>query len=301
MMKKAWMAAAAAAAIAMTAAAGTFAAENTKIEADGIAFEIPAELSDQVTVRMDDGDMLVSVYETASLEAARALGENEEDGAGWLFGISRLPESRVNELRCGSMDGMEVFVEDDDFCLVFNHPTDVRLVREAQEDYAAGLEQFAELNRWAQENVPVEILANNAELDPEVFTNTELDMYLAQAAYQAGTSFEVRSLMFAGRDLPVVDAQDHLEDLAENFVYSETDAWEAPDGEYLVLAFPDDELRFDFFMLEGFENCIREVYTVEGEEYEKLYIASAKTADDADETPAGIMLDWCEDILNGDD
>lgn len=301
MMKKVFMAAAAATALTMTMAAGTFAAENTKVEADGIAFEIPAEFSDLVTVKMDDGDMLVSVYETASLEAAKALGETENSGAGWLFGISRLPESRVRELRCGAMDGMEVFAEDDDFYLIYNHPTDVRLVREKQEEYEAGFEQFSKLNGWAAVGVPAEILLNNAELDPESFTNTELDMYLAMAAYQPGTNFEVRSLMFRNQDLPIVDAQDHLEDLADDFIYIETDALEAPAGEYLVLAFPDDDVRFDFFSAEGYQNLVREAYTVDGEEHERLFIAAAKSDDDANDTPFEVMQDWCEDILNGDD
>ena len=300
-MKKTLMACAAAATIALTMATGAFAADNEKVEANVIAFEIPAELSDLVTVKKDDGNMLVSVYETASLEAAKALGEEESEGAGFLFGISRIPEAEVNVLRCGGMDGMDVFAEDDDFCLVYNHPTDVRLVRENQEEYQEGLEQFSTLNQWAFENVRQEILANNPELDPECFTNTELDMFLARAAYQPGTNFEVRSLLFAGQDLPMVDAQDHLEDLADEFVFSETDDAEAPDGEYIVLAFPDDEVRFDFFTAPGYEDVVREVYTVDGEEFERMFIGSAKGADDADDTPFGAMRDWVEDILEGDD
>ena len=126
-------------------------------------------------------------------------------------------------------------------------------------------------------------------------------MYLAKAAYQPGTNFEVRSLMFHNQDLPVVDAQDHLEDLAEDFIYIELDADDSPAGEYLVLAFPDDDVRFDFFSAEGCQNLVREAYTVDGEEHEKLFVASAKTADDANDTPFEVMQDWCEAILNGDD
>ena len=299
MKKMMILAAAAAAVMAVTMTTGVFAQENNIIEADGIKFSIPEELADLVTVKTDDGNMLVSLYETASVEAAEALGENNE-GAGWLFGISRMPEAEVKTLRCGGMDGMEVFAEEDDFYLVFNHPTDVRLVRESQDEYGEGMEQYGKLNDWAYENVRDEILANNAALEPEVFTNTAVDMYLAQAAYQPGTNFEVRSLEFAGQDLPVVDAEDHLEDLAENFVFQMADEEEAPDGEYIVLAFPDDEIRFDFFLAEGCENLVREVYTVEGEDNEILYIASAKEADE-DDTPLSIMQDWCRDILEGDD
>ena len=292
-MKKFWIAFTAAAAMAATMSACAFAGENQRVEADGIAFEIPAELSDLVTVKTDDNGMLVSVYETASIEAA----ESDDIGAGWLFGISRLPEAEVKELRCTSMDGMEVFAEDDDFCLIYNHPTDVRLVREKQEDYEEGFEQYAKLNHWANENVRSEILANNPELDPEVYTNTSLDIYLAQAAYQPGTNFEVRSLMFVNQEPPMVAAEDHLEDLAENFVFEYADT-EAPDGEYIVLAFPDDDVRFDFFTAD--DGLIREVHTIDGEEYETIYMANAKEMDE-DETPLSIMQDWVEDILEGED
>ena len=294
------MAAAAFAAMAVMMTAGAFAAENERVEANGIAFEIPAEFSGLLTVKTDDPDMLVNVFETASVEAAEALGNPEDEGAGWLFGISRVPEAEVDALRCDPMDGMEVFAEDDDFCLIYNHPTDVRLVRETQEEFEEGLELYGRMNQWAEENVPAEILANNAELDPQVFTNTDVDMFLAKAAYDAGTNFEVRSLLFADQDMPLVDAKDHLEELADTFVFSETDE-EAPDGEYFVLAFPDENIRFDFFTAPGFEEYVREVYEVEGEEFERMFIASAKDADDVNETPFGVMQDWVNDILEGDD
>lgn len=40
---------------------------------------------------------------------------------------------------------------------------------------------------------------------------------------------------------------------------SVTDLALRPDGEYVVLSLPDEELRFDFFRAEGKENLIREV------------------------------------------
>ena len=62
------------------------------VDVKGVRFEIPDEISELVTVRTDgleEGE-LVSVYETASLEAAQALGE-DNDGAGWIFTISTIP------------------------------------------------------------------------------------------------------------------------------------------------------------------------------------------------------------------
>ena len=298
MMKKTWLVTAAV--LAMTTAAfstAALAADNEKVEVEGIAFEIPEELKDLVTVRTDDGDMLVSVYETASVKAAEALGEDRE-GAGWIFGISRMPEDRVNELRCDGMDGMEVFAEDDDTYLIYNHPTDVRFVREKQEEYEQGMDQWTKVNEWAGENVRSEILANNPEWEPEVFTNTMLDMSLARAVYGTGKTVEVRSLDFAGQAMPVTDAKDHLEDLADDFVYERVDDQESPAGEYIVLAFPEDDIRYEFPQADA--NYVREVRTMDGEDYETLYLASAKDADE-DDTPLSIMQDWVKDILEGED
>ena len=97
-----------AATVTMLGAAGVFAQGTDRVEAQGIAFELPEEIRDLVTVRTDglEADELVSVYETASLDAAAERGE-EDTGAGWIFSISAIPEDRLRELRCGGMDGME--------------------------------------------------------------------------------------------------------------------------------------------------------------------------------------------------
>ena len=290
------------AAMVMTAAATAMAGENKMVEANGVKFSVPADLADLVTVETEglSEGMLVDVYETASVEAAKAMGE-EGTGAGWLFGISRVSEAELKQLRCGGMDGMEVFAEDDDMYLVFNHPTDVRLVRESNEAMDEAMETWSDLNAWAYENVRDEIVANDPELDPEVFTNTALDMYLSSAAYKPGTNFELRSLEFNGQQPDILGDEDFIQELADDFTYQMVDDQEAPDGEYIVLAFPDDDMRFDFFLADGAHNLIRQVTTINGEETETLYEASPKSADDMDETTTGIMQEWVEEAMNGFD
>ncbi len=302
MMKKVYLAAASAALIAITASTAAFAESGMKVETQGISFEIPAELADLVTVEtegLEDG-MLVSVYETASVEAAKAQGE-ENEGAGWLFGISRIPGNQLRDLRCGGMDGMEVFAEDDDLYYVYNHPTDVRFVRESYDNVEEDQEQWTKLNDWAFENVRDEILGNNLELDPEVYTNTALDMNLCRALFQ-NAPYEVRSLEF-GEETPAMPKDnDYLEDLAEDFVYEYADEGvEAPSGEYIVLAFDDQNVRYDFFLAEGGENYVREVITIDGEESEYLYLSSGKDAEHAYETTTGVMKAWVDEILRGRD
>ena len=291
-----------AAALTALGSAAVFAEGDDTVQTQGIMFTIPEDIRDLVTVVEDEPESIVSVYETASVEAAKALGEDENYGAGWLFSISTITEDRLKELRCGGMEGMIVFAEDDDVYYVYNHPTDVRFVREQYEDIEEDQEQWTKVNEWASQEVRPEIVANNPELDAESYTNTELDMYLARAAYQPGTKYELRSVDFGPDPLDpsALGKNDYIEELAEDATYEILSDAEGPAGEYYVLAFDDDEnVRFDFFKSE--KNIIREVRGASSdEEIVTYYQANFKDADD-DDTAAGIMEEWCSAIVNGDD
>ena len=248
------------------------------VDVKGVRFEIPDEISELVTVRTDgleEGE-LVSVYETASLEAAQALGE-DNDGAGWIFTISTIPEDKLKELRCGGMEGMDVFAEDDDIYYIYNHPTDVRMVRQSNEEMKESMDSWDLIHQWAGQEVCQEILANNPK-------------------------FELRCLDYGpdALDPAAVDEDDFIEDLAEDFTYEYLPDAKAPAGEYYVLAFGegDDEVRFDFFKDPEGNNMIREVVLVEGEEYETIYQANPKDIDE-DDTTTGIMEKWCAAIADG--
>ena len=289
-----------AAAVTVLGASGVFA---DGVDEQGVKFEIPDEISGLVTVRTEGlkyGE-LVSLYETASVDAAAAMGD-DYDGAGWIFSVSTMPENEVKELRCGGMDGMEVFAEDDDIYYLYNHPTDVRLIRESDEEMEEAMDSWTLINQWAGQEVRQEILANNPELELEFYTNTDLDMHLAQAAYQPGTKYELRCLDYGpdALDPAVLDEDDYIEELAEDFTYEYLSDVEAPDGEYYVLAFDDDgeEVRFDFFKDPEAGNLIREVRMIGDEEYETFYQANPKDADE-DDIPAAIMSEWCAAIANG--
>ena len=275
------------------------------VDVKGVKFEIPDEISELVTVRTDgleEGE-LVSVYETASVEAAKAMGK-DYDGAGWIFSISTMPEDKVKELRCGAMDGMEVFAEDEDICYIFNHPTDVRLIRESNEEMDKAMDSWSMVNQWAGQEVCEEILANNPKLDPELYTNTDLDMHLAQAAYMPGTKYELRSVDYGPDPLDpsTLDENDYIEELAEDFTYEYLPDAEAPDGEYYVLAFEDgdDNVRFEFFKDPEGSNLIREVRMIGDEEDETLYQANPKDPAE-DDTTSGIMSEWCAAVASGQD
>lgn len=301
-MKKMIITAALAVAATMALSFGAMASEDTKVEAGGLVFEIPAQYKDLVTIETEglEAGELIRVSETASMEAAKAMGE-EENGAGWLFSISGIQENELGKLRCSDMSGREVFAEDEDVYYMFNHPTDVRLLRETNEEMDEAMDQWTALNEWANGEVRDAVLADNPRLEKEICSNTELDMYLARARYD-GLKYKIRSLEIGEMDPTVFGEDDFLDEMTEDVSFEEvTDLSdvEQPDGEYIVMAFDDENVRFDFFLGEGLENYIREVKTTDdGEEVETLYRA---IFEDPEESATGIMREAIASMAHTDD
>ena len=177
-------------------------------------------------------------------------------------------------------------------------------VRESNEEMDKAMDSWSMVNQWAGQEVCEEILANNPKLDPELYTNTDLDMHLAQAAYMPGTKYELRSVDYGPDPLDpsTLDENDYIEELAEDFTYEYLPDAEAPDGEYYVLAFEDgdDNVRFEFFKDPEGSNLIREVRMIGDEEDETLYQANPKDPAE-DDTTSGIMSEWCAAVASGQD
>ena len=301
-MKKMMITAALAVAATMALSFGAMASEDSKVEAGGLVFEIPAQYKDLVTVETEglEAGELIRVSETASMDAAKAMGE-EENGAGWLFSISGIQENELGKLRCSDMSGREVFAEDEDVYYMFNHPTDVRLLRETNEEMDEAMDQWTALNEWANGEFRDAVLADNPRLEKEICSNTVLDMYLARARYD-GLKYKIRSLEIGEMDPTVFGEDDFLDELTEDVSFEEvTDLSdeEQPDGEYIVMAFDDENVRFDFFLGEGLENYIREVKTTDdGEEVVTLYRA---VFEDPEESATGIMREAISSMAHTDD
>ena len=294
MMRKMFTCAAIGVAAAMAIPFAAMAGENEIIEANGIRFEIPAEYEDLLTVEKDELEQneLVRVSETASVEAALASGQ-KHDGAGWLFSIGRITEDELKRYRTGSMDGMDVFAEDDDLYYVFLHPTDVRFVRESYDDIDEDMKQWGELNEWA-DSVKASVIAENPGLEPKTFSNTELDMYFCRVAYD-GAKCEIRSLEFETLDASGPD-DDMIDDFVDDAIFEYTEE-KAPDGEYYVLYLEDEEVRLDFFKAD--ENLIRVVKPIgDGEELETMYRVKF---DDPDKTAVGIVKEWAQRLMSGEE
>lgn len=265
-------------------------------ENDGLKLMIPLEYDELLITETpkDDRDArLFSVSEKASIEAARAASTDYE-GAGWLFSIERIDEAALQDLMCNTdLYGTEVFARDaQDRYYLYCHPTDVRYVRENNEAMAADQETWTALNGWDWKSVRETFLRENPELIADTRGSTSLELSLAQIAYKSGTRYSVSTTEYG----PIEPAEDTfdaapwLEKLMTNVRYEPIDLPEAPDGEYVVLSLPDQELRFDFFLAEGKENLIREVH---GDEEIALYQASF-----ADDTKASdVMQDWYDALV----
>ena len=230
----------------------------------------------------EDGT-LFTVSEKASVEAAEALGE-EADGAGWLFAIRKVSADELQEMLCGDMSGVVPFAKDGaGDCCLFCTPTDVRLVREGEytdEDFAA----WGSLCEWAN-SVPDLFLAENLGLEPFSRGNSDLEIYLNRILCGLET-YTVSTLEFMALEPGETDPAPYVEQLLDG-VFSYTDA-EAPDGEYVVLMFPNDSTRFDFFFAPDGQNFIRKVVTLEDYTSETMFQVEFK-----DETTAnGIMSAW---------
>ena len=248
-------------------------------ENGGLRLEIQPRYNDLITVETPESDengVLFSVSEIASLEAGGY------DGAGWLFAIGRVSEDRLHELLCMDMSGAEVFARDGDGnYYIYYHPTDVRYERATPEEMERDQDQWRMLGEWAI-NIPDTLTDKNEGLEYFYRGNTVLDMYLARAAYDEDTRYTVSATELGPAEAEDFDAAPYAEALMDAGFF-ETSRDEAPDGEYVCLTFPEEDVRFDFFFAEG--NLVREVRG----DYETFYETWLY---DEDVTFADIMQGW---------
>ena len=233
--------------------------------------------------------VLYRVSEKASIDAAKHLSYGTR-GAGWIFSIGRVDEGRRRELLCGDMSGAELFARDaNGQCYVYYHPTDVRYMRENNEAMKRDQAQWTMLNEWAWSSVRTDFIRENS-LETAAYDNSEVSIAIARAAYKPGVRYTVSTTEHGPIELENFDAAPYAELLLQNAVYERTDA-EVPDGEYVVLAFPDEGLRYDFFKLQDHENYVREVRP-DGTEtlYKAIFFYGSARA-------SAVMQDWYDAMM----
>ena len=209
--------------------------------------------------------LLYRVSEKASVEAAKKLAYDSR-GAGWLFSIGKIDEGRRRELLCGDMSGAEIFARDaNGQCYVYYHPTDVRYMRENNEAMKRDQEQWTMLNEWAWSSVRTDFIRDNS-LETAAYDNSEVSIAIARAAYKPNVRYTVSTTQYGPLtpESGSFDALPFVERLSSGLILDRAEG-EAPDGEYVVLAFPDEDTRFDFFKAEGGENLVRMVWNGDNE------------------------------------
>ena len=247
---------------------------STIYENAGMKLLVPLEFDNLLIVDTpQDNTLLFTVCEKASVEADMAQG-GSGDGAGWLFSIGALSEIQLYELLCYDMSGIEIFARDaEGIYYAYYHPTDVRFVRESYEGIGdgsnEGWKQWSALNEWAWGNVRKTFIAENDGLSAETYNNSELGIFLARAAFTDDLPYTVSTTEYGPMTPNGVYAEPYVMRLLRNTHVEFVNDTEAPDGEYVVLSFPDDDYRFDFFLAEAvaklvvFNACVA-LYPVPG-------------------------------------
>jgi hypothetical protein len=104
------------------------------------------------------------------------------------------------------------------------------------------------LCQWA-ESVPDSLTEDNW-LEYASFSNSEVDIAVARAAYMEDGNATLSTTEFGPVQIAGVDGTPYAEYVMQGW-FSYADAQEAPDGEYVVLNFPDKDYRVDFFFAPG--------------------------------------------------
>lgn len=269
-------------------------AEDPVFTRDGLKLTIPAEYADLLVVATPeydaegDGYVLFRVSEKASMEAAKALDAEEDLGAGELFSIIRRSEKEAHEMLCYDLSGVEMIGRDtaEQYYFVCR-PTDVRLVR--LENIEEGTKQWEALNAWA-DSVPRRFVEENAGLTAQTRGNSLLEMYLNRIAYLPETNYTLSTAAFGPLDGDGFDASAYVEKLLDGVTYEAVDQ-KAPDGECTVLELSEDFIRFDFFLTDGGESYIRQVWN--DNRNEQFYKASG--VDGAVRT-GEVVRDWFDEL-----
>ena len=260
-------------------------------ENGGLLLPVAARYSDLVTVitpQDDEYGELFSVSETASIMAAQATGQ-DFDGAGWLFSIARVTEDRLHEMLCYYMFGSDVFGKDEQgMYYLFNHPTDVRIVRESYDSMDEDIKIWSELNQWAWQEKS-SFLYLNPDIKAETRGNSDPEIFLARVAWMDGETYTISSADGDIRKSGTADPIPYVEKLTTGVFIDELYEGEEPTGEYFRLTMPKEGVSLDFFQAEDSQNIIRIIWNDDGQ----VSLWKAEYADGMT-TAGNVVREWYE-------
>ena len=261
-------------------------------ENDGLRLRIPKVYDRQLITRTQTGEVgrIFSVSEKASVEASQKTGDSNY-AAGWLFAIGTVSETELHDILCSDMSGRELFARDaKGNYYIYYHPTDVRYERATPEEMMKDQEEWDAACEWAA-GVRASFAADNG-LNKIYYNGTQIESALGRAAFGKDVKYTISTLEFGPLEPNGVDPVPYYEKMTNGATYEgiELAENEVPDGEYVVLNFPDENIRYDFFFAEGQENIIRQVNGEEGgEQYEYFYKV---TFEDGTSKASEIMNEW---------
>ncbi|MBP3723053.1 MAG: hypothetical protein J6I62_07365 [Selenomonadaceae bacterium] len=135
--------------------------EAKTIKSQGLKLDIPDNIYKLVRIETSPApDNIFRIYELGSVEAAKKIGVNY-DGAGWIFGISKISEETLMNIIKDDIPGTELFAYKDDKYYMYNHPTDVRYMREDNAAMERDQHIWTKVNEWAYKNVREKFVADN--------------------------------------------------------------------------------------------------------------------------------------------
>lgn len=286
-----------------TSAAETETAESTPADlsdtydielAGGLKLSVPEAYRDKIVVKVPESDAdgkLIDIYEKESVEIAEKM-ELGYDSCGWIFGIQRIDEDRLHQEQCYDMYDHQLFANDGSGnYYLFCTPTDVRVVREDGDYNGESLAGWNELCEWADTVKDTFRTENSLVADHRGSTLPE--MMLARAAYMDGFRYTLSTTEYGPMEPGSVQAEPYVKRLIENVRCGIVNTVE-PDGEYVVFDIPEEGLSYHFFLAEGKENLVSEIY--EGA-CDGVYEMTFK-----DDTKASaVMKEWYDELVASKD
>ena len=207
--------------------------------------------------KFKDGGRLFSVSEKASVEAAKKEYA-DYSGAGWIFGISRVDEAELRQMLCEDMSGRTLFARDDKGgYYIFEHPTDVRYMRESPEAMQRDQEEWSRVCSWAWSSVQENFIADNPTLMPMRADNSNIGIYLANISYRPEMKCSLSRKGKTAYSVDGIRARSFAEKLFYGNSFEMVKESRNLGDDYIKLSLPEENTDLYFFRDEG-ENYVLE-------------------------------------------
>ncbi len=240
-------------------------------EHDGYRLRMPQEFDKLLLTetKFQEGNRLFSASEKASIAAAQKEYA-DYSGAGWLFAISKVSEAELQQMLCEDMSGRTLFARDDKGSYyIFEHPTDVRYMRETSAAMQRDQEQWSHLCAWAWSSVRKDFIEDNPGLSSMTADNSNIGIYLANVSYRPDMKYSLGKKDGAALPGEGVRALPFGEKLIYGNTYEMVKGNMHPRGDYVKLSLPKENTELYFFRRKG------ETYVLEKRKglHNKLYKA----------------------------